>query len=553
MNISKKWQVATAAAIAIALVGGGSTAANAAPGDIINPQPAGSAQEGSKGGFYLYDGNTGEFADGNPARVYTRDEGLISSASATDVLGEINPAATRPVTGAATFTGVYRFLAAKNTADVVGGTNTWNSYAVDAASGPNGGTLTADFALDAINNGPGGIADDIAAGGSYWYGVAYTINNGVTVVGAVYREINITAGSGNYTVSPWAVETGPTELAPAITANPVSDLGVHVGDVKTLTADATGTPTPDVQWESSSDGTTFGPVAGATSKTLTVPTTVTGTTHYRAKFTNTVDSATTTAAQVTVTAAITEPTSPANDATKQTIVAPVDGTVTLTGVAAGTYTAYAWSTPINLGTVVVPASGIATIPVPAALQDGAAHTFALLQADNSVVAWGNVLVPAPEFPLTDTTQLSADVIVSGKFALEGVNAGPIPLGTAKRGATTAAVPLGAFTVTDDRDDLKGWTLNAAVAEFANATGATIPGTALGLAPKKVGTPVAGISTLAPKVAGDTWTSTLVAEGIAGSYTPELGTQFDADLTFKAPANAKKGTYTSTLTLTLASK
>ena len=55
------------------------------------------------------------------------------------------------------------------------------------------------------------------------------------------------------------------------------------------------------------------------------------------------------------------------------------------------------------------------------------------------------------------------------------------------------------------------------------------------------------------MAGEAWTSTLVAEGAANSNTVEAGTQFDADLTFKAPEKAKKGTYTSTLTLTLASK
>ncbi len=75
---------------------------------------------------------------------------------------------------------------------------------------------------------------------------------------------------------------------------------------------------------------------------------------------------------------------------------------------------------MNLGSVVVPASGIATITVPSALQDGNAHTIALLQADNTVVAWGNVVVPAPEFALETETPLTAEVTVSGKFALEGV-------------------------------------------------------------------------------------------------------------------------------------
>ena len=56
--------------------------------------------------------------------------------------------------------------------------------------------------LDAFD----GVDTLIGTGGSFWYGVAYTINNGVTTVGAVYREINITAGSGNYTVGAVEVE-----------------------------------------------------------------------------------------------------------------------------------------------------------------------------------------------------------------------------------------------------------------------------------------------------------------------------------------------------------
>lgn len=213
MNISKKWSAVAAAGLSIALVAGGAVSANAAPGDPLNPQP-----NGSKGSFFIYDANTGEYADAvpgaTPTRVYTRSEALIASASSTDVLAEINPLATRPVTGAASFTGVYKFLSAPNAADRDGGENTWNAYSVDSASGPNGGTLTPDFTLNSFAFGPGGIADDIAAGGTYWYGVAYTINNGVTVVGTVYREITIEAGTGNYTLGAVVVETVAGPVAP---------------------------------------------------------------------------------------------------------------------------------------------------------------------------------------------------------------------------------------------------------------------------------------------------------------------------------------------------
>lgn len=530
-------RAALAAALSIALLGAGATAANAAP--VAQPN-------GSPGGIYLFNEDL-ESAETNLS--FQKDTVLTTSASKTDFLARVMMADYLDSTELADANKkTWIFLSTQ--ANMAGGVNTWNAFGASASS--QGGVLTGNFTMADLISG-GDINKVFTDGGTYYAGIAWTNNAGAVVYGTVYRTITVAAGTNTYTVD--AVTEGAADVAPAVTTQPVS-VATTAGADAVFTAAASGSPAPSVKWQSSTDGTTYADVAGATSATLTVPavTLAQSGTQYRAVFTNSAGSVTTNAVQLTVSAAIIEPTDAANAATKKTIAAPVDAVITITGVPAGTYTAYAWSTPTNLGTVVVPASGTATIPVPAGLQDGAAHTFALLQANNEIVAWGNVVVPAPEFPLTTTTPLTADVTVSGKFALEGVNAGPIALGTAKRGATTTPVALGVFTVTDDRDDLKGWTLNSTVTAFTNAASESIPGTALGLAPKKVGDAVAGISTRAtPKVAGDEWTSTLVAEGIAGSYTPETGTQFDADLTFKAPANAKKGTYTSTLTLTLASK
>lgn len=544
MNISKKWSAAAAGLLSIALVGGGALSATAAPGDPIkNPQ-----SNGSHGSFYLFDENA-ELAEA-PGKVIDRAQFLFAASDNVDYNAEVDP---DDYATAGSWDTVYKFIAKPS--ELNGGTGSWRAYALDAAAGPNGGVLQPNLTLGDLTSGNnGGIDSVFAADGEWLVGLAFTTNAGVTPVGMVYRTVVIDGDTDTYTYAPIEYEVN-SNVAPAVTTQPTS-VSATAGADAVFTAAASGSPAPSVKWQSSTDGTTYADVAGATSATLTVPavTLAQSGTQYRAVFTNSAGSVTTNAVQLTVSAAIVEPTDAADAATKKSIATPVDGSVTITGVPAGTYTAYAWSTPTNLGSVVVPSSGIATIPVPAGLQDGAAHTFALLQANNEIVAWGNVVVPAPEFPLSGTTPLTADVTVSGKFALECVDAGPIALGTAKRGATTAPVALGVFTVTDDRDDLKGWTLNSTVAAFTNAASETIPGTALGLAPKKVGDTVAGISTRAtPKVAGDEWASTLVAEGAVGSYTPETGTQFDADLTFKAPANAKKGTYTSTLTLTLASK
>ena len=228
MNISKKWSTAAVAALALALVAGGASSANAAEGDISNPQP-----NGSPGSFYLWDGGTGEFADGDPTRVYTRDESIIGAASKTDVLAEINPSATRPVTGSTPFTGVYKFLSDRNATDLNGGTATWNAYSVDGVGGPNGGTLTPDMSMDALIN---GIDTVIAAGGDYWYGVAYTDNAGVTTVGAVYREITIAKGTGSYTVGPVEVD-GPTVPNTVVEADLTPAL--EVPTLVTATVDST--------------------------------------------------------------------------------------------------------------------------------------------------------------------------------------------------------------------------------------------------------------------------------------------------------------------------
>ena len=89
--------------------------------------------------------------------------------------------------------------------------------------------------------------------------------------------------------------------APAVTTQPV-DAVVASGTTATLTAVASGTPAPTVQWESSTDGTTWAPVSGATSDTLTTPTVDPSTsgTAYRAVFTNGSGSDTTDPAVVTV-------------------------------------------------------------------------------------------------------------------------------------------------------------------------------------------------------------------------------------------------------------
>jgi hypothetical protein len=96
--------------------------------------------------------------------------------------------------------------------------------------------------------------------------------------------------------------TSPGIAAPTVTTNPSSQT-VTAGQTATFTAAASGNPTPAVQWQVSSDGgKTFTNLSGATSTTLTLSNlqaSQNGNT-YRAVFSNSADTATTSAATLTV-------------------------------------------------------------------------------------------------------------------------------------------------------------------------------------------------------------------------------------------------------------
>ena len=104
------------------------------------------------------------------------------------------------------------------------------------------------------------------------------------------------------------VELMTVNVAPTVTTQP-SNQTVTAGQTATFTAAASGTPTPTVQWQvSSNSGSTWAnltnaaPYDGVTTTTLTVTgvTTALNDAQYRAVFTNSVSTATTSAATLTV-------------------------------------------------------------------------------------------------------------------------------------------------------------------------------------------------------------------------------------------------------------
>jgi hypothetical protein len=116
--------------------------------------------------------------------------------------------------------------------------------------------------------------------------------------GFMYRAV-FTNGVGSATT---AAATLTVRYAPVVTVNPVSQ-SVSAGQTVTFTAAATGNPAPTVQWQVSTDGgNTFTNIAGATTMTLILSNTTSSENgyHYRAVFTNSLGSTTTTEAILSV-------------------------------------------------------------------------------------------------------------------------------------------------------------------------------------------------------------------------------------------------------------
>ena len=147
------------------------------------------------------------------------------------------------------------------------------------------------------------------------------------------------------------------DSVPVVTTNPSSQT-VTAGSSVTLTAAASGEPAATVQWKSNTgSGTTFSAISGATSTSYTfTPTTADSGDQYEAVFTNSLGTATSTAATLTVNASATGIISGDVDLANGSGFAGIsveltssgstthwaqslsDGSYSFTGLAAGTYT-----------------------------------------------------------------------------------------------------------------------------------------------------------------------------------------------------------------------
>jgi len=129
-----------------------------------------------------------------------------------------------------------------------------------------------------------------------------------TLSGRRFRAV-FTNSAGSAASAAAALTVNAKTEAPKVTTNPAST-SVPAGASATFTAAASGLPAPKVQWQvSTNDGVTFSndtTDAGNATATLTVANTTTTLSgrRYRAVFTNSLGSATSSAATLTVTAAV---------------------------------------------------------------------------------------------------------------------------------------------------------------------------------------------------------------------------------------------------------
>ncbi|MWB97880.1 immunoglobulin domain-containing protein [Agromyces seonyuensis] len=434
--------------------------------------------------------------------------------------------------------------------------NAWNAYASLGNPATNLIPDVSGFGNTTAGLGtPSGAAAVAIAGGKYSLGVAYIHQDTTTVVEVNYTYIEVTANSNpSLATYTWDVpEVQVPDSAPAITTQPASAT-VNPGASATFTAAADGKPVPSVQWQSNA-GSGWADVAGATNASLTVSNTTLAQsgTQYRAVFTNTLGSVTTDAATLTV-----APVAPSKPTTGESDIAdPAKGAQSVTipaGVAAAqTVQVWNWAgaaaQPANLGQAVVDADGNVVVDIhdlakfPAGL-----NTVAFTLAGDSsftVTSWTSFTkLSGTGDPLTDTADVVATVTASDLWALEATES-VIDFGNVARNATATA-SLGKVTVIDDRNELKGWNLDATWGDFVKAgTTDTIAASNLTVAPKFF----AGYNAIAGITVGS---GAHIAESTPVSTLPS-GALFDAALAFKAPVTAQAGEYHSTLTLTLTTK
>jgi hypothetical protein len=195
---------------------------------------------------------------------------------------------------------------------------TLSGYLTDGSLAPASGTI--DVTLNGVTQ-----AANLGTGDFF----STTFNTSSLAAGAYAVSYVYVPGDTDFT-APNGASTLYVGAKPHVTVNPKTQTDTAGNNVN-FTAAATGTPTPTVQWQVSTDGgKTFSDVSGATSTTLTfVAAASENGDKYRAVFTNALATADSSVATLTVQFAPTV----TSDPTSQTVAA--GKTVTFTAAATG--------------------------------------------------------------------------------------------------------------------------------------------------------------------------------------------------------------------------
>ncbi len=334
---------------------------------------------------------------------------------------------------------------------------------VAAASGSPAPTVQWQVSTDG-----GATYSDIAGATATTYSGIATLADNASQVRAVF-----TNGSGSAITSAATFTVTPAPAAPLV-ISPPANTSVTVGQSFSFVAAASGSPTPTVQWQVSTDGgATYSDIVGATATTYSgVATLADNASQVRAVFTNGSGSAITSAAALTVTSTTSVMVTSTVLAPKfgqqtkliATVTSPTTGTKKVT---AGTVSFFDGAVPVASATV---KAGKASVTVAFAAGShgitavfggsGAVLTaqstlFALPvgQAGTSVVMSGPLKEKAglpATFAVTVVTAAPAKGVATGTVTLQDGAAilGTVSLdATGKATFTTIAFAVGVHTIT----------------------------------------------------------------------------------------------------------
>jgi hypothetical protein len=330
------------------------------------------------------------------------------------------------------------------------------------------------------NSATGGTISSITRNGS---ALSFTTQ---TIKGIQYAFFDVAIGTSTYV----ATYTGGSGTAPSVTTHPVAQT-VCAGNEVTFTSAVSGTPTPTVQWQVSTNGTSWSNISGATNSTLTLSvTTSDNNKRYRAVWSNSQGTVNSNAAILTVNALPSAP-----------LVNVVNNCGNSVLTANGVTGTLLWNTGATTPSITVVASG----------------TYTVTQTVNGCTsaAGSAVAVPnsTPSAPVVNVINNCGNSVLTANGAT-----GTLLWSTGETTSSITVTTSGTYTVTQ--------TING-------CTSAAGSGVA---APKTVpGTPVVNVS-------DNCGNSVLSATGITGSLLWSNGAT-TSSITVTTP-----GTYTVTQTL-----